>query len=76
VIVTPTGVLAPANQALHRDRGRILFSRDTTPLQRPRWLSLALNKTAKRGGKGRVAVTATGRWHVSHASALAARRAA
>ena len=23
------------NQALHRDRGRILVSRDTTPLQRP-----------------------------------------
>ena len=26
----------PANQALHSDRGRILVSRDTTPLQRPR----------------------------------------
>jgi hypothetical protein len=24
------------NQALHTDRGRILISRDTTPLQRPR----------------------------------------
>jgi hypothetical protein len=27
---------APPNQALHHDRGRILLSRDTTPLQRPR----------------------------------------
>jgi hypothetical protein len=28
--------VAGPNQALHHDRGRILFSRDTTPLQRPR----------------------------------------
>jgi hypothetical protein len=26
----------PPNQALHHDWGRILVSRDTTPLQRPR----------------------------------------
>ena len=27
---------SPPNQALHHDRSRILFSRDNTPLQRPR----------------------------------------
>ena len=27
---------SPPNQALHADRGRILFSRDTTSFQRPR----------------------------------------
>ena len=33
------------NQALHSDRGRILFSRDTTPLQRPR----RVNAVVRRG---------------------------
>jgi hypothetical protein len=30
------GYLKPPNKPLHRDRGRILVSRDTAPLQRPR----------------------------------------
>jgi len=36
------------NQALHHDRGRILVSRDTTPLQRPRRVNwyVELNRCA------------------------------
>ena len=36
------------NQALHRDRGCILVSRDTTPLQRPRRVNsfVELNRCA------------------------------
>src|SRR4029077_4169272 len=32
------------NQTLHRDRGRILVSRDTTPLQRPRRVNFCVRR--------------------------------
>lgn len=34
----------PPNQALHHDRGRILVSRDTTPLQRPRRVNCCVRR--------------------------------
>ena len=50
---TPTqaGLLrrAGANQALHSDRGRILVSRDTTPLERPRRVNSNVRYHVVRG---------------------------
>jgi len=34
----------PHNQAFHHDRGRILVSRDTTPLQRPRRVNCCVRR--------------------------------
>jgi hypothetical protein len=51
-------------QLLHSDRGRILFSRDTTPLQRPRrvnWVVRPRNRGIRMSGRigfGRVLLTA------------------
>src|SRR5262245_40240439 len=36
----------PPNQTLHSDRGRILVSRDTTPLQRPRRVNTVVRPAA------------------------------
>ena len=45
------GIAAAPNQTLHTDRGRILVSRDTTPLQRPRRVNcvVELNRSAVVG---------------------------
>jgi hypothetical protein len=36
------------NQALHTDRGRILVSRDTTPLQRPRRVNCCVRASLQK----------------------------
>jgi hypothetical protein len=36
------------NKALHRDRGRILFSRDTAPLQRPPQVNFCVRRRKRR----------------------------
>jgi hypothetical protein len=39
--------VVPSNQALHHDLSRILVSRDTMPLQRPRRVNLFVSPQAK-----------------------------
>lgn len=40
---------APANNALHTDRGRIFVSRDTAPLQRPRRVNWCVRRLGSLG---------------------------
>ena len=44
---THCDVVAVPNQALHHDRGRILVSRDTTPLQRPRRVNFFVERNLR-----------------------------
>lgn len=43
------GLSAPPNQTFHHDRGRVLVSRDTTPLQRPRRVNSSVRCKVARG---------------------------